>query len=351
MVKGALLPAAARALAPEHPAGRVRRGRPVRPAPLARAVAAASRSAWRRSTALRRPVPDSPAGTPADGRAPAAAATSAWWSSSGSPAWDSPSPALLDIYISRRYLRLLGLTFVSLLGIFYISSFIDLSDKLFKGTTTLDKLLQLLLVRDAAVRLLRGPDRRAGGGAGHHRPADAEQRADRHAGLRHQPLPRGRAAARVRGRRQRRALRAREQRARVLEPPRRGAAPRDPDREADAPSTSSTGGGSSGEGGAIYHYEFFEPRRQRAVATCRSTSSSRRTGGWFAVLFASSAPLPAGVRGRRDGARGRWTLADGWMRDLAAEGETRIVPSASRTEACASNRPSTSGPSSRWPTA
>jgi LPS export ABC transporter permease LptG len=40
------------------------------------------------------------------------------------------------------YLRILVLTFVSLLGIFYISSFIDLSDKLFKGRTTLGMLLQ-----------------------------------------------------------------------------------------------------------------------------------------------------------------------------------------------------------------
>ena len=58
------------------------------------------------------------------------------------PSLGLPQPGILDMYLSRMYVRLLGLTFVSLLGIFYISSFIDLSDKLFKGTTSLEKLLR-----------------------------------------------------------------------------------------------------------------------------------------------------------------------------------------------------------------
>ena len=41
---------------------------------------------------------------------------------------------VLDGYIGRMYLRVFGLTFVALVGIFQISTFIDLSDKLFKGT-------------------------------------------------------------------------------------------------------------------------------------------------------------------------------------------------------------------------
>jgi LPS export ABC transporter permease LptG len=45
------------------------------------------------------------------------------------------------------YVRILGLTFASLLGIFYISSFIDLSDKLFKGKTTLGMLAQFFWFR------------------------------------------------------------------------------------------------------------------------------------------------------------------------------------------------------------
>jgi len=44
--------------------------------------------------------------------------------------------SLLDRYVSKQYLKLVTLSFVGLLGIFYISTFVDLSDKLFKGETT-----------------------------------------------------------------------------------------------------------------------------------------------------------------------------------------------------------------------
>jgi LPS export ABC transporter permease LptG/LPS export ABC transporter permease LptF len=53
-----------------------------------------------------------------------------------------PRPGILDRYISRSYLRLQGLTFVSLLGVFYIATFIDLADKLFGGKVTPDLLLR-----------------------------------------------------------------------------------------------------------------------------------------------------------------------------------------------------------------
>jgi LPS export ABC transporter permease LptG/LPS export ABC transporter permease LptF len=52
-----------------------------------------------------------------------------------------PRPLILDRYVARMYLRIVALTFVSLLGIFYISSFIDLSDKLFKGKASMGMLL------------------------------------------------------------------------------------------------------------------------------------------------------------------------------------------------------------------
>ena len=48
--------------------------------------------------------------------------------------------SLLDRYVGRQYLKIVALSFVGLLGIFYISTFIDLSDKLFKGETTLTQL-------------------------------------------------------------------------------------------------------------------------------------------------------------------------------------------------------------------
>ena len=43
---------------------------------------------------------------------------------------------ILDGYIGQMYVRVFGLTFIGILGIFQISTFIDLSDKLFKGTAT-----------------------------------------------------------------------------------------------------------------------------------------------------------------------------------------------------------------------
>ncbi len=53
-----------------------------------------------------------------------------------------PQPGILDRYIATTYLRLQVLTFASLLGIFYISEFIDLSDKLFRGSTSAGRLLR-----------------------------------------------------------------------------------------------------------------------------------------------------------------------------------------------------------------
>ncbi len=53
-----------------------------------------------------------------------------------------PAFRLLDAYVTRLTIKVAALTFVGLLGIFYISTFIDLSDKLFKGQTTGAMLLQ-----------------------------------------------------------------------------------------------------------------------------------------------------------------------------------------------------------------
>jgi LPS export ABC transporter permease LptF/LPS export ABC transporter permease LptG len=53
------------------------------------------------------------------------------------PHFEIPRPTLLDTYIAKQYLRILVMTTVGLLGLFYISTFIDMSDKLFKGQTSL----------------------------------------------------------------------------------------------------------------------------------------------------------------------------------------------------------------------
>ena len=58
------------------------------------------------------------------------------------PHLDLPRPTLLDLYVSREYLRVFVVSFVSLVGLFYISTFIDLADKLFRGTATSGMLLR-----------------------------------------------------------------------------------------------------------------------------------------------------------------------------------------------------------------
>ena len=58
-----------------------------------------------------------------------------------------PGPRLLDVYVSREYLRVFVLGLVGLLGIFYISTFIDLVDKLFRGEATTAMLLRYFYFR------------------------------------------------------------------------------------------------------------------------------------------------------------------------------------------------------------
>jgi len=55
-----------------------------------------------------------------------------------------PRPTLLDAYVGKAYLRVLFLAFAGLLGIFYIGSFIDWSDNLFKGQATTSQLAQYM---------------------------------------------------------------------------------------------------------------------------------------------------------------------------------------------------------------
>ena len=47
-----------------------------------------------------------------------------------------PRPSILDRYVSAMYVRVFALCALGLLALFYISTFIDRSDKVFKGTTT-----------------------------------------------------------------------------------------------------------------------------------------------------------------------------------------------------------------------
>ena len=58
------------------------------------------------------------------------------------PHVDWPRPSLLDLYVSRQYLSIFLLSFGALIGIFYISTLIDLADKLFGGVAPLGLLLR-----------------------------------------------------------------------------------------------------------------------------------------------------------------------------------------------------------------
>jgi LPS export ABC transporter permease LptG len=60
------------------------------------------------------------------------------------PQFQLPRPNLLDLYISRAYVRMLMLSTVGIMGLFYISTFIDMSDKLFKGQVPLGMILSFL---------------------------------------------------------------------------------------------------------------------------------------------------------------------------------------------------------------
>ncbi len=60
------------------------------------------------------------------------------------PQVELPRPRLLDLYVARQYLTILAMTIVGMLGLFYISTFIDLSDKWFKGQASMQMLLEFL---------------------------------------------------------------------------------------------------------------------------------------------------------------------------------------------------------------
>ena len=58
------------------------------------------------------------------------------------PHLNLPRPRLLDLYITRQYLRIFCLASVALLGIFYIATFTEFATYLFRGTATTRMVLQ-----------------------------------------------------------------------------------------------------------------------------------------------------------------------------------------------------------------
>ena len=98
---------------------------------------------WRRQEKV--PQPAAPSGSPSPRRRRVVVVVRI-------PHIDWPRPRLLDVYVSRQYLSMFAMAFVALVGIFYISTFIDLADKLFGGKATAAHAAPLFLFRDAAVR-------------------------------------------------------------------------------------------------------------------------------------------------------------------------------------------------------
>ena len=135
-----------RPLVAEHHHGAVRDRRPglARPVRAPRPAGLASRSACPgcRSAGSRSADPAGGAprraqaapGPPA-GPGPRRARTWSW--SSACRRLRLPGPGLLDRYITVMYLRVAGLAFLGLLGLFYISTFLDKSEKIFKGDATI----------------------------------------------------------------------------------------------------------------------------------------------------------------------------------------------------------------------
>jgi LPS export ABC transporter permease LptG/LPS export ABC transporter permease LptF len=60
----------------------------------------------------------------------------------GIPRFGVPGTKILDVYTSQQYVRIFALSVFAALGIFYISTFIDLADKLFRGSATTALLLR-----------------------------------------------------------------------------------------------------------------------------------------------------------------------------------------------------------------
>jgi LPS export ABC transporter permease LptG len=56
-----------------------------------------------------------------------------------------PGPGLLDRYVVRTYGRVIGLSCLGLMGLFYIATFLDKSERIFKGDASLGRVLELLV--------------------------------------------------------------------------------------------------------------------------------------------------------------------------------------------------------------
>ena len=141
-----------------------------------------------------------------------------------------PAPRILDRYVSGKYLKTIGLAFVSLIALYYVGTFLDMSQKLFKGQADTWMFFSYPLVLDAEVRRLRRAERDARRRPRDHRRPDPDRRTDGHARVRRQPLPDGAASPPHRRGVERRPVHARRARFGHRQPARR-----DPERRHSRP--------------------------------------------------------------------------------------------------------------------
>ena len=171
-----------------------------------------------------------------------------------------------------------------------------MSDKLFKGQTTLGMIAEFLFWSTpeflSYIIALVG----AALGARDGRPADEEQRADRDARVRHQPVSDGAADGRVRAGRQRDAVRDGRARARHRQPTRRSPEAHHPHRHRRRPLACSIASGSS----AAKARSITTSITTRATASCTACRSSisirRRTPSSPGCSFSARHTIPRSRR-------------------------------------------------------
>ena len=288
LTKGGLIAAVAGGLAAEH---RPRRGRAAA-VPLARpgrrSAAADPAAAWRRAAAGRQPRERARRGGRERGSGASARPLRRVGLRARASAW-------------RRW---------RLAGIFYISTFLDLSDKVFKGDATWTMLGTYFVYITPQYAYYILPLVGAAGGAGHHRRADEEQRAGRDEGLRHQPLPRR--ACRCWCARRPPARCCSRSRKRVLGPANRRAERLRSIIRSGVASTDGVARGSGWPASAdeIYNYTYADPAT-KALLQVQHLLAQRRTAAGWCRARSPIARCPAGP-----GQPTHWTLEQGWTRDV-----------------------------------
>ena len=254
-----------------------------------------------------------------------------WWSSVPTiriPPLRLPMLGILDRYVASTYARIAGLSAIAMAGIFYISTFLDLSDKVFRGQATWNMLWNLFLVRDAPVCLLHPAAGGAARGPGHDRAPYQEQRARRHESMRDQLVPRrvadGRSAALIAGGilflLEETVLGPSNRRAEAIRHVIRGGSPQTFDvllRHWVV-----------GSGGEIYHFDYYDPRGQQLNGL-----SIYEFGSRMQVLARRTYAERAVYAGGPGAGSDAWRLQEGWTRELTEDGETRAFTPFTQSQA------------------